>query len=150
MHLSTRSTKVAKMMALKIQQLGYMSDTSSWFICQDAALRGCELSPNIMDDIYGAKACRWLQMSHWEAVEKSDFWNSELVGQTLPALLVSYNSLQKHMKPGSSMVATSPQGFIEADKEHNAEQLKILRAIETWEDASLNAGFKWISQKRLS
>ncbi|CAD6263093.1 unnamed protein product [Miscanthus lutarioriparius] len=125
---TTRSTKVAKMMALKIHQLGYLSDTSCWSVCQDAALRGRD--PSIIDDSLipigklVAARCKGLPMAanavghvlssaidrnHWEAVEQSDFWNSEVVGQTLPALLLVRLWLA--------------QGFIEADKERHAEDV---------------------------
>ena len=156
--VTTRSTKVAKMMALKIHQLGYLSDTSCWSVCQDAALRGRD--PSIIDDSLipigklVAARCKGLPMaanaaghvlssaierSHWEAVEQSDFWNSEVVGQTLPALLVSYGSLHKQLKHCFSYCSLFPkeylfrkdklvrlwlaQGFIEADKECHAEDV---------------------------
>ncbi|CAL5026480.1 unnamed protein product [Urochloa decumbens] len=156
--VTTRSTKVAKMMALKMHQLGYLSDTNCWSVCQDAALRGRD--PSIINDCLisigksVAARCKGLPLAanalghvlssaidrnHWEAVEQSDLWNSEVVEQTLPALLVSYNSLQKHLKRCFSYCSLFPkgylfrkdklvrlwlaQGFVEADREHHAEDI---------------------------
>ncbi|CAN6235606.1 unnamed protein product [Urochloa humidicola] len=156
--VTTRSTKVAKIMALKMHQLGYLSDSNCWSVCQDAALRGRD--PSIINDslIFIGKSvaarCKGLPLAanavghvlssaidrnHWEAVEQSDLWNSEVVEQTLPALLVSYNSLQKHLKSCFSYCSLFPkgylfrkdklvrlwlaQGFVEADREHSAEDI---------------------------
>ncbi|CAD6263072.1 unnamed protein product [Miscanthus lutarioriparius] len=128
--VTTRSTKVAKMMALKIHQLGYLSDTSCWSVCQDAALRGRD--PSIIDDSLipigklVAARCKGLPMAanavghvlssaidrnHWEAIEQSDFWNSEVVGHTF--LLFLKDKLRLWLA----------QGFIEADKERHAEDV---------------------------
>ncbi|RLM75535.1 hypothetical protein C2845_PM15G14150 [Panicum miliaceum] len=46
--VTTRSTKVAKMVALKMHQLGYLSDTNCWSVCRDAALRGRD--PSIISE----------------------------------------------------------------------------------------------------
>lgn len=155
--VTTRSKKVAKMMALKMHQLGYLSDTNCWSVCQDAALRGRD--PSIIHDSLisigksVAARCKGLPLAanavghvlssaidrnHWEAVEHSD-WNSEVVERTLPALLVSYNNLQKHLKHCFSYCSLFPkeylfrkdklvrlwvaQGFVEADREHHAEDI---------------------------
>ncbi|KAL6652399.1 hypothetical protein ACP70R_011324 [Stipagrostis hirtigluma subsp. patula] len=156
--VTTRSTKVAKMMALKIHQLGYLSDTDCWSVCQDVVLRGRD--PSIIDDSLisigksVAARCKGLPVAanavgnvlssaidrkHWEAVEQSDLWNSEVVGQILPALAVSYNSLHKHLKRCFSYCSLFPKGymfrkdklvrlwlaqdFVEAGKEFHAEDI---------------------------
>lgn len=156
--VTTRSTKVAKAMASKIHQLGYLSDNNCWSVCQDAALRGRD--PSILDDslisigksiaarcsglpvaanAVGNVLSSAIDRNHWEAVEQRDLWNSEVVGQILPALLVSYNSLQKHLKRCFSYCSLFPkeylfrkdklvrlwlaQGFVEADRERHAEDI---------------------------
>lgn len=119
-------------------------------MCQDAALRGRD--PSIINDSLisigksVAARCKGsplaanavghvlssaVDRNHWDAVEQSDLWNSEVVEQTLLALLVSYNSLQEHLKHGFSYCSLFPkeylfrkdklvhlwlaQGFVEAD-----------------------------------
>ncbi|GJN27838.1 hypothetical protein PR202_gb15892 [Eleusine coracana subsp. coracana] len=156
--VTTRSSKVAKMMALKIHQLGFLSDTNCWFVCQDAALRGRD--PSIIDGSLIsigqsiAARCKGLPLAanaagnvlssaidrnHWEPVEQSYLWDSDVVGQILPALLVSYNSLEKHLKRCFSYCSLFPkeymfrknklvrlwlaQGFVEADKERQPEDI---------------------------
>ncbi|KAL6903514.1 hypothetical protein ACP4OV_004327 [Aristida adscensionis] len=155
---TTRSTNIAKMMTLKIHQLGYLSDVNCWYVCQDAVLRGRD--PSIIgDDLVSigksvAARCKGLPVAanavgnvlscaidrnHWKAIEQSDLWNSEIAGQTLPALLMSYNSLQKHLKRCFSYCSLFPkdyvfrkdklvrlwlaQGFVEPDKEYHAEDI---------------------------
>jgi hypothetical protein len=156
--VTTRSTKVAKMMALKIHQLGYLSDTNCWFVCQDAALRGRD--PSVIDDnliSIGksiAARCKGLPLAanavgnvlsiaidtdHWVTVEQSNLWDNEVVGETIPALLMSYNSLPKHLKHCFSYCSLFPkeymftkeklvrlwlaQGFVGADNECDAEDI---------------------------
>nr|CAB3487620.1 unnamed protein product [Digitaria exilis] len=156
--VTTRSTKVARMMALKVHKVGYLSDTNCWSVCQDAALRGRD--PSIINESLLsigksiAARCKGLPLAanaaghvlstavdrnHWEAIEQSDLWSSEVVEQTIPALLVSYNSLQKHLKRCFSYCSLFPkeylfrkdklvrlwlaQGFVEADSAQHAEDI---------------------------
>ncbi|GJN27061.1 hypothetical protein PR202_gb15044 [Eleusine coracana subsp. coracana] len=156
--LTTRSIKVSKIMALKMHHLGYLSDTDCWFVCQDAVLRGRD--PSIIDDSLisigksVAAKCKGLPLAanaagnllsiavdrnHWKAVEQSDLWANEVVGQTIPALRMSYDSLQKPSKRCFSYCSLFPkeyvfrkdklvrlwlaQGFVEADNECRAEDI---------------------------
>ncbi|TVU14046.1 hypothetical protein EJB05_37491, partial [Eragrostis curvula] len=156
--VTTRSSKVAKMMALKIHRLGYLSDTDCWIVCRDAALRGRDsrIIDESLDSIGQSVAARCkglplaaiaagnvlssaIDMNHWKAVGQSDSWDSEVVGKILPALLVSYNSLEKHLKRCFSYCSLFPkeymfrkdklvrmwlaQGFVESDKEHQPEDI---------------------------
>uniref|UniRef100_A0A0D3FXW4 Uncharacterized protein n=1 Tax=Oryza barthii TaxID=65489 RepID=A0A0D3FXW4_9ORYZ len=157
--VTTRSAKVARMMAFKIHQLGYLTDTTCWSVCRDAALQ--DRDPSIIDDgliSIGksvAAKCKGLPLAanaagsvlsiaidrkHWETVEQSDLWaNNEVIDHTLPALLVSYNSLQKPLKHFFSYCSLFPkeyvfrkdklvrlwlaQGFAAADGESDAEDI---------------------------
>uniref|UniRef100_A0A0E0KSS7 Uncharacterized protein n=1 Tax=Oryza punctata TaxID=4537 RepID=A0A0E0KSS7_ORYPU len=157
--VTTRSAKVARMMAFKMHQLGYLTDTTSWSVCRDAALQ--DRDPSIIDDgliSIGksvAAKCKGLPLAanaagsvlsiaidrkHWETVEQSDLWaNNEVIDHTLPALLVSYNSLQKPLKHCFSYCSLFPKeyvfrkdklvrlwlalGFAAADGESDAEDI---------------------------
>uniref|UniRef100_A0A0E0H343 NB-ARC domain-containing protein n=1 Tax=Oryza nivara TaxID=4536 RepID=A0A0E0H343_ORYNI len=147
--VTTRSAKVARMMAFKIHQLGYLTDTTCWSVCRDAALQDRDPSKSV------AAKCKGLPLAanaagsvlsiaidrkHWETVEQSDLWaNNEVIDHTLPALLVSYNSLQKPLKHCFSYCSLFPkeyvfrkdklvrlwlaQGFAAADGESDAEDI---------------------------
>uniref|UniRef100_A0A0D9W745 Disease resistance protein winged helix domain-containing protein n=1 Tax=Leersia perrieri TaxID=77586 RepID=A0A0D9W745_9ORYZ len=132
---TTRSAKVARMMALKILQLGYLTDTACWSVCQDAALQ--DRDPSIIDDalISMGKSveskCKGLPLAanaagsvlsiaidrkHWETVEQSDLWaNNDVIDHTLPALLEYVFRKEKVVRLWLA------QGFAAADGESHAE-----------------------------
>uniref|UniRef100_K3Y569 Uncharacterized protein n=2 Tax=Setaria italica TaxID=4555 RepID=K3Y569_SETIT len=73
-----------------------------------ARCKGSPLAANAVGHVLSSAVDR----NHWDAVEQSDLWNSEVVEQTLLALLVSYNSLQEHLKHGFSYCSLFPKEYL--------------------------------------
>ncbi|CAN6209856.1 unnamed protein product [Urochloa humidicola] len=128
--MTTRSTKVARMMSPKVHYLKCLSDNDSWLVCRRRALPNSDNMDQELEEIGKqiVKKCGGLPLAaeaagsvlstsvsweHWKEVLENGLWaGSEAKNLVLPVLKVSYDHLSMPLKQCFAFCSLFPKGFV--------------------------------------
>ncbi|KAJ3670297.1 hypothetical protein LUZ60_010621 [Juncus effusus] len=129
--VTTRSTKVARMMYGKMYHLRCLSDHNSWLVCQQQIFHkpnvnvdhvlfqiGKEIAARCRGSPLAAKALgsllrKSIDEKHWTDVYENPFWREdEVADQIMPALQVSYDNLRMPLKRCFAYCSLFPKNHV--------------------------------------